>query len=427
MTVLNLLPDEVVIRVTSHNVQPIAHAGVDQSVDENTLVTLDGTGSSDPDGHTLSYSWALTDFPTSDSSPVIPPLSDSTVASPTFTAPEVSGQISLVYTLTVTDNAEASKSHTDTVRININNVAGGISAADDDGAITGASAVSSPSAAFSPSGASDDSIAQSSIAQAQQETPAVSAAADNDDFVTTWRVTAGQAITIPTTGTGYSYTVNWGSGEEADTTVYTSDTSHAYTTAGDYEVRISGTFPRIHFDKGASGDTNSNSIIAINQWGSQRWTSMRNAFAGATNLEGQATDRPDLSRVTDMSSMFKYASKFNQAIDGWDVSNVTNMKSMLHDATAFNQNIGRWDVSDVTNMSFMFRGASKFNQAIGNWNVSSVIDMRSMFRGATDFDQAIGGWDVRKVTNMGSMFQNASTFSQNLGAWYITDADIAVR
>ncbi len=239
-------------------------------------------------------------------------------------------------------------------------------------------------------------IAQSSIAQAQQETPAVSAAADDDDFVTTWRVTAGQAITIPTTGTGYSYTVNWGSGEEADTTVYTSDTSHAYTTAGDYEVRISGTFPRIHFDQDADGDTNSNSIIAINQWGSQRWTSMRNAFAGATNLEGQATDRPDLSRVTDMSSMFKYASKFNQAIDGWDVSNVTNMKSMLHDATAFNQNIGRWDVSDVTNMSFMFRGASKFNQAIG-------------------------GWDVRKVTNMGSMFQNASTFSQNLGAWYITD------
>ena len=264
-------------------------------------------------------------------------------------------------------------------------------------------------------------IAQSSIAQAQQETPAVSAAADDDDFVTTWRVTAGQAITIPTTGTGYSYTVNWGSGEEADTTVYTSDTSHAYTTAGDYEVRISGTFPRIHFDQDADGDTNSNSIIAINQWGSQRWTSMRNAFAGATNLEGQATDRPDLSRVTDMSSMFKYASKFNQAIDGWDVSNVTNMKSMLHDATAFNQNIGRWDVSDVTNMSFMFRDASKFNQAIGDWNVSNVIDMRSMFRGATDFDQAIGGWDVRKVTNMGNMFQNASTFSQNLGAWYITD------
>ena len=132
-------PDEVVIRVTGHNVQPIAHAGVDQSVNENTLVTLDGTGSSDPDAHTLSYSWVLTDFPTSDSSPVIPPLSNSTVASPTFTAPEVSGQISLVYTLTVTDNAEAPKSHTDTVRININNVAGGMSAADDDGAITGAS------------------------------------------------------------------------------------------------------------------------------------------------------------------------------------------------------------------------------------------------------------------------------------------------
>ena len=136
------MPDEVTIRVTSHNVQPIAHAGIDQSVDENTLVTLDGTGSSDPDGDTLSYSWTLTDFPALDSSPVIPSLSDSTVASPTFTAPEVVGGISLVYTLTVTDNAEAPKSHTDTVRININNAVGSTSAADDDGGVTGASEAS---------------------------------------------------------------------------------------------------------------------------------------------------------------------------------------------------------------------------------------------------------------------------------------------
>ncbi len=42
------------------NRAPLANAGANQSVDEQTTVTLDGTASSDPDGNTLSYSWTQT-------------------------------------------------------------------------------------------------------------------------------------------------------------------------------------------------------------------------------------------------------------------------------------------------------------------------------------------------------------------------------
>ena len=221
-----------------------------------------------------------------------------------------------------------------------------------------------------------------------------------DDFVTTWQVIAGQEITIPISGSGYSYTVDWGDGE-MDTATYTGNAKHEYDAADDYAVRIKGDFPRIQFNTDAS-DTNSNSIIAINQWGNGQWTSMRNAFQGATNLEGQATDRPDLSRVTDMTFMFRYASKFNQDIGDWDVSSVTSMGFMFDSATDFNQDIGDWDVSNVTNMGFMFRHARKFNQDIGRW-------------------------DVRKVTNMSNMLQNANTFNQNLGRWYIVvEPDLAI-
>ena len=38
---------------------------------------------------------------------------------------------------------------------------------------------------------------------------------------------------------------------------------------------------------------------------------MENAFRGASNMEYRATDAPDLSRVTDMDSMFSFASDFN--------------------------------------------------------------------------------------------------------------------
>ena len=41
--------------------------------------------------------------------------------------------------------------------------------------------------------------------------------------------------------------------------------------------------------------------------------------------------------------------------------------------------ISNWDVSRVTNMSSMFNGAGNFNQPLNNWNVSKVTNMSSMF------------------------------------------------
>ena len=222
-----------------------------------------------------------------------------------------------------------------------------------------------------------------------------------NDFVTTWRVTADQMITIPTTGSGYDYAVNWGGSEAADNTAYNDNATHTYAVAGDYTVRISGDFPRIYFNAG-EGNDNSNSIIAINQWGTGQWTSMRYAFSGATNLAGQTTpDQPDLSRVTDMWGMFRHAEKFNQDIGDWDVSNVENMGITFEYAHDFNQDIGDWDVSNVTNMTWMFARATAFNQDISRWDVRGVTDMSNM------------------------LHNNTPDFSQNLGAWYIT-GDLSV-
>ncbi len=87
-------PDAVVITIA--NQAPVAHAGADQIVRNRTLVTLDGSLSSDPDGDLpLTYLWVQIGGPAVT-------LSNPTVVTPTFTAPAVQG--TLTFALIVTDN-----------------------------------------------------------------------------------------------------------------------------------------------------------------------------------------------------------------------------------------------------------------------------------------------------------------------------------
>ena len=101
------------VRLECRGEPPAANAGVNQSVNEQQLVALDGSGSSDPDGDALSYSWAQVSGP-----PVV--MSDPTAAKPTFMAPfVVLGGETLTFELTVTANGDTD---TDTVSISVVNV-----------------------------------------------------------------------------------------------------------------------------------------------------------------------------------------------------------------------------------------------------------------------------------------------------------------
>ncbi|MCY4491605.1 MAG: BspA family leucine-rich repeat surface protein, partial [Thaumarchaeota archaeon] len=68
------------------NTAPTANAGNDQLVVLGSSVTLDGSGSTDPESDPLTYSWAKTSGPD-----VI--LTDATTATPSFTAPSSAGTI----------------------------------------------------------------------------------------------------------------------------------------------------------------------------------------------------------------------------------------------------------------------------------------------------------------------------------------------
>jgi hypothetical protein len=79
---------------------PTAVAGSVQTVNKHALVSLDGSGSHDPQGLALTYSWSQTGGTTVS-------LSNPTSAKPSFTAPGVSG--TLTFSLVVNDGQAASQ------------------------------------------------------------------------------------------------------------------------------------------------------------------------------------------------------------------------------------------------------------------------------------------------------------------------------
>ena len=105
--------DTITVIEFGGNLPPIANAGPNQAVDEGDFVTLDGSGSSDPDMDPITFAWTQTEGP-------MVMLSDSTIESPTFTAPQIDATSLLVFELEVNDGTFTSPP--DSVKIVVNDL-----------------------------------------------------------------------------------------------------------------------------------------------------------------------------------------------------------------------------------------------------------------------------------------------------------------
>ncbi|MFZ1808692.1 MAG: BspA family leucine-rich repeat surface protein [Cyclobacteriaceae bacterium] len=246
-------------------------------------------------------------------------------------------------------------------------------------------------------------------------------------FITTWSTSDG-TITIPTDGTGYNYDITWtnltntGVGDGSDTGVGDAPYLISGLTSGDiYQIEITGAFPRIYFNSGPE----SSKILTVEQWGNIAWTSMINAFLDCNNLTIPATDAPDLSGVTDMTSMLQGCVSFNEPINHWVVDNVLIMQNLFFNCDIFNQDLNLWNVDNVTNMSQVFARTDNFNGDVTNWTVTSVTDFFGMFSNALSFNQSLNGWVINTTlnanVNMRGMFQFTTVFNQDLNLWNMSE------
>lgn len=262
-------------------------------------------------------------------------------------------------------------------------------------------------------------------------------------------VGVGETLTIPAGNVGiYDATIDWGDGTSSAITAYNDpNLSHTYTDAGLYDVNISGTFPKIHYENTFDGQELK--LVAVNNLGDTGLLSLYGAFQNCANLTTFIANDCNTTSITSLGAMFKFCPSLDYvSLETMDLTNVTstymmfygctallgnlalfypsnisNFSTMFYQATGFNDNITGWDVSSATNMSFMFHGniggiKTQFNQNISTWNTSAVNDMSWMFR-ASEFNQPIGTWDTSSVTTFHKMFEE-SLFNQDIGNWNVS-------
>ncbi|MBK6314569.1 MAG: hypothetical protein IPF53_09725 [Blastocatellia bacterium] len=109
-------PLAATFQIVAPNQTPIANAGMDQSINACTVVSLNGSGSSDPDSGPapLTFQWTQTAGPT-----VV--INGPTTATPTFEAPNVATSEMLTFQLTVSDSLAMNSA---SVNVTVNHVSG---------------------------------------------------------------------------------------------------------------------------------------------------------------------------------------------------------------------------------------------------------------------------------------------------------------
>ncbi len=272
-----------------------------------------------------------------------------------------------------------------------------------------------------------------------------SLAAGTDDFVIQVKTdfpgtSANNEFTIQTFGAGYDYNVDCDFDGVFEITAQSGNVICSYGSPGIKFIRIedntgSGTgFPRIFYDN--TGDHRKLTDIA--QWGTGKWTSMGAAFRGAINMKVTAMDVPDLSNVTNLASMFRFASLADPDTSNWDVSSVTTMHSMFRSASAAIPDTSNWNTANVTIMTHMFRNAVLANPDVSGWDITQVTDMSLMFANVAlptvDYDAMLLNFSNQNITNAvvfdGGNSQYCSIPAQNARAslianksWTITDGN----
>lgn len=165
-----------------------------------------------------------------------------------------------------------------------------------------------------------------------------------------FQVDAGSTVTLPILGDD-TLTVSWG---DASSNVYSySETmTHIYSgSSRKVVVTIDGPVTMFGTQANWAGV---NALTDVSGWGSSGTLfSLAQAFKGSSSLVTVPSSIPDTVLLT--NNMFENTTIFNDPnVTQWDMSKVTNVTNMFKNASAFKQDLYSWDISSTATKTNFF-------------------------------------------------------------------------
>ena len=165
----------------------------------------------------------------------------------------------------------------------------------------------------------------------------------------------------------------------------------------------------------------------LSEWKVENCVNMRHMFKNAHDFVGDLS-KWNVGRVTDMGYVFHEARSFNSDLSKWNVEKVIKMTSLFGDFDGsgnnnFNSDLSKWKTGQVTQMNHLFYKAKFFNSDLSKWNVGKVTRMDGMFSSAESFTSDLSKWKVENVTTFWGTFHRAFLFNSDLSAWNVGNAE----
>ena len=248
-------------------------------------------------------------------------------------------------------------------------------------------------------------------------------------FRSEWLVPSDNyTISIPVAGGGFDCDIDWGDGSPIQTFISSSASfiPHVYATAGTYEVKISGSFPRMYCDRGGSR----NQLIRVLDLGDVGWTSWNRAFSNAANLI--SIYRTPGYPTVPVSSFYRFAMQCGKLVSIPPIKDICDRITNLYFAHRRNYQLLELDYRDV-NMTLggsalyvAFNSASSLQRILTNnaWDVSTVNRIDQMARGngsLVEFDTSL--WNIsRACIRFAAAFTSCWNLKVDYSNWDISNA-----
>ena len=217
--------------------------------------------------------------------------------------------------------------------------------------------------------------------------------------------------------------VDWGDGTSDNITTYNqTETLHSYSTAGEYQIKISSRVAGVNPIKGWSFNNTGDRLKMLNifNWGNFD-VSVDAGFWGCENLTQTALDSPSLSS-TSLLRYFRQCLVFNGDVGNWDISGVSALNFMLYNADSFNQDLSGWDITSAINFDDFMTAATGLSTT--NYDATLIAweaNLQTYYPAGSGYTASINiNFGGSKFT-LGSAAEAARTSLQVTYSWTLVD------